>query len=116
MMEAATQATTLVKLALDEYELGVATSGETFGVPRSGPRVARMLRGGPKSLRAELAAAYLQRFHKTAGSGALADAMLVLEGQAQAVAPTELALRTVHSAGTIVVDLGTVAGWCVEID
>ena len=45
----------LVNLALEVYRLGVTATGEPFAVPVDGPNVARLLRGGRRSVRADLA-------------------------------------------------------------
>lgn len=77
------QATQLVELALEWYDLGQSPSGEAFAVRKDGAYVARLLRGGKDSLRAELAAAYVKEHGRVPASSALADAMLTLQGHAQ---------------------------------
>ena len=42
-------ATRIVELAEHSYELGCTPDGEPFAVPRTGPPIVRMLRGGPRS-------------------------------------------------------------------
>ena len=109
------QSTELVELAVERYDFGRATTGEPFGVPRDGPYVARMLRGGSHSLRAELAVAYVELHGKAPTSSAVADAMLVLEGRAQAQEPTDLGLRVAPSGGYQILDLGTPDGSAVRV-
>lgn len=58
--------TRLVQIAEELYEFGVSDSGETFGVPRSGPKVLRLLRGGKTSLRAQLTREYFRRHGRAA--------------------------------------------------
>ena len=102
-----TQADILLKIAAERYTLGRTPSGDPFAVPRGGPYIARMLRGGQHSLRAELAAAFHAATGRAASSSALADAMLAIEGQALAGPATELYLRTAPDGyGGILVDLG----------
>ena len=50
-----------VEMARERYRLARASTGEPFAVPLEGPNVARLLRGGNNSLRAELAATYVER-------------------------------------------------------
>lgn len=113
----------LVALARDRYTFGRSASGDVYAVPKGGPRIARLIRGGPTSLRAELAAFYYRHTGQVAPSGALADAMCTIEGLGQAEEPVELHLRTASDGDDIVIDLGrtdgalvrvTAAGWRVE--
>jgi hypothetical protein len=117
-------ATELVALAQQRYELGTSTLGEPFAVARQGhgPYLARMLRGGQASLRAELAATYAELHNRVPSSSALADAMLALEGRALRATPAELALRVARYGDGLVLDLGdptgrvvvlTPAGWAL---
>lgn len=104
-----TIATQLVSMAQEHYTFGVTTTGETYAVPIDGPNVARVLRGGRRSLRAELARLYYEKTKGAANAQALADALLVLEGEAQGLEPTEVALRVGRSPlddGRLVLDLG----------
>ena len=99
------QASELVALALENYRLGRATTGEPFAYRPLWSPAARMLRGGRDSLRAELACRYSERFGRAPSASALADAMLVLEGQAQREAPTPLALRVAQHDDNLFIDL-----------
>lgn len=112
---APSQATRLVQLAIEQYELGVTPDGEPYAVPASGPRVVRMLRGGRGSLRAELARRYYATAGVTPSQSALADACMVLEGMAQQIDPVELHLRVARHAGRLVLDLGDPTGQAVII-
>jgi hypothetical protein len=110
-------ATELVALAQHSYELGTSSLGEPFAVarPGHGPYLARMLRGGQASLRAELAATYAELHQRAPSSGALADAMLVLEGRALRATPAELALRVARHPDGLVLDLGDPTGRVVVL-
>jgi hypothetical protein len=109
-------ATALINLAEEHYTFGVTATGDAYGVPIDGSNVARLLRGGRRSLRAELAAAYYAQHHAAAPGQALTDAMLVLEGKAQATEPTEVALRVAGTDdGDIVLDLGDDDGRAVVV-
>ena len=108
-------ATRLIAMAEECYRLGVTTTGEAFAVPVDGPNVARLLRGGRRSLRAELATRFFAETKTAANAQALTDALLVLEGRAQAMEPTELALRVARHDGDLVLDLGDDEGYAVVI-
>ena len=109
------QATTLVQLATDRYRLGCSLSGEPFAVAVDGPNVARMLRGGRSSLRAELSAAYAAEYRRAPSSSALADAMLVLEGRAMNATREPVALRLSRHDDGVVIDLGDAVGRAVVV-
>jgi hypothetical protein len=89
----ASQADELLKLAdAGGYWFGTSTRGEPFGVP-IGDSIARPLRGGRGSVRAELARAFAEKHGKAPSANALADTMLALEGKAYAGEERELNLR-----------------------
>lgn len=107
--------TRLVQIAEELYEFGVSDSGETFGVPRAGPKVLRLLRGGKTSLRAQLTREYFRRYGRAAPAQALADALLVVEGIAQDSDEQTLHLRVAERDGVIWLDLGDATGRAVAI-
>jgi hypothetical protein len=116
-------ATTLVEIAEETYRFGVSDDGESFAVPRQGPQVVALLRGGKSSLRAQMARQFFTRTGKAAPQQALADALLVVEGMAQDEDPEPLHLRVAQHGGATWLDLGdhtgravriTGAGWTVE--
>jgi hypothetical protein len=108
-------ATRLVQLALADYDLGCTADGEPYAIPKTGPRVVRLLRGGRGSLRAELAKAYYDQTGTAASQSALADACMVIDGQAQRVEPVELHLRVAAHHAALVLDLGDATGRAVVI-
>jgi hypothetical protein len=109
-------ATVLVQLAEKHYSFGVSTAGEVYAVPRTGPQVVQLLRGGKTSLRAELARRYWRTTHRAASSSALADALAVIEGIAQDTGETELYLRVAPGTdGSCWVDLGDPTGRAIRI-
>lgn len=108
------QATRLVELAQLRYTLHVSTDGEPFALPKSGPRIARMLRGGRGSLRAELADAYTTRCRQVPSASALADALTVIEGRAAVADPVALHLRVAEHHGAVYLDLGRSDGACIQ--
>ena len=109
------QATRIVQIALTEYDLGCTPDGDTYAIPKTGPRVVRLLRGGRGSLRAELARAYFDRTDAAASQSALTDACMVLDGKAQQVEPIELHLRVAAHQTALVLDLGDPSGRAVVI-
>jgi hypothetical protein len=109
------QADELLKLAdAAAYWFGTSTRGEPFGVP-VGESIARPLRGGRGSVRAELARAFAEEHGKAPSANALADTMLALEGKAYAGEERELNLRVARRDGTVWLDLGTTSGELVKI-
>lgn len=108
-------ATQLVEIAEELYRFGVSTDGETFAVPRSGPRVIATLRGNRNSLRAQIARIYFKRTGRAAPQQALADALLVIEGISQEAEPEALHLRVAQAAGAHWLDLGDTTGRAVKI-
>lgn len=107
--------TVLVEIAEELYAFAVSDSGETFAVPKAGHKVVVMLRGGKRSLRAQLARHYFTRHRKAAPQQALADALLVIEGMAQESDPDELHLRVARHDGALWLDLGDDTGRAVRI-
>ncbi|MDQ0689031.1 hypothetical protein QFZ56_008077 [Streptomyces achromogenes] len=109
----------IIAMADSRYEFGSSEAGDLYAVPKDGPRIARLLRGGRISLRAELARTYYGLHHKAASSSALADAMLAIEGRAQAEDPVPLHLRVAPLGGRpehgLVLDLGRADGKVVTI-
>ena len=59
-------ATALVKIAEELYDFCVSDAGQPFGIPRSGPKVLQMLRGGKTSLRSQLSRHYFRKTGKAA--------------------------------------------------
>lgn len=108
-------ATVLVDLASGLFHFGVSTDGETFAVPKDGPPVVALLRGGKSSLRARLARRYFAKIGKAAPQQALADALLVIEGAAQEEDPVELHLRVADREGETWIDLGDLTGNAVKL-
>ncbi len=105
----------LVDLALARYRFGCTPEGEAFGVPLAGGHVVRLLRGSRTSLRAELASLYRKHTGKIAAQQALADALLVLEGEAQAAEPEQVFLRVAPQGGELWIDLGDARERAVRI-
>ncbi|MDX3314566.1 ATP-binding protein [Streptomyces sp. ME08-AFT2] len=109
------QASQLVALAREKYELFMSEDGRPYGVKKDGANIALPLRG-KAGLRSQLALLYTDSNGGAAPSqSALADAMTVLEGAAQAADPRVPHLRVGRHQGRIVVDLGTADGRCVTI-
>lgn len=94
--------------------LGTDPGDEPFGV-RAGEKIARMLRGGRGSVRAELSRAYAEAYGRAPAKDALAEALLVLEGRAYVAAEHELELRAARRDDTVWLDLGTTGGDLAKI-
>lgn len=109
-------ATRLTGLARDRYTFAHTPAGEPFAVPISGAKVVRLLRGSSASLRAELAATYLDIFGSPPTSQALADAILALEGIALQGESVDLALRVGMCDGALWIDLGDETGEVIRVD
>jgi hypothetical protein len=98
------QASQLVDMANDGYELGVSDDGTPFGTVPDVPHVALPLRGGKFGLRAELARRYFDKHNTAPGSQALTDACTVLEGFAAQKNPRTLHLRVASHGGKVYID------------
>lgn len=109
------QATVLVELAERAYRIGRSDDGLLFGVEHGGPNLARSLRGGRHSMRAALASRYYREHKRAPSAQALADALQVLQGQAQDAAAEPLHLRAARAGDSIVIDLGDDTGRAVVI-
>ncbi|WP_068379674.1 toprim domain-containing protein [Rhodococcus sp. EPR-157] len=109
-------ATQLVELAMSRYMLGVTPEGDPYAIPKSGGHVARSLRGGKAGLRAELSREYFRTFEKAAPQQALADALLVLEGESAESEPQATHLRVAELDDQVYLDMGDVAESVIRID
>jgi len=108
-------ATTLVEMALEAYDFGISPTGETYALPKSGPKIVSMLRGSKTSLRGQLARTYFRRYGRAAPQQALADALLVTEGMAQESEPVALYFRVASREGELWLDIGDATGRAVHI-
>lgn len=110
------QASQLVKLARDRFDMFMSEDGRPYAVKKDGPNIALPLRGRA-GLRSQLARMFADEHNGSVPSAsALADAMTVLEGVAGYADPRTLHLRVARHQGQIVVDLGTSDGACVVVD
>jgi hypothetical protein len=112
------QATQLLMLAEDAYDLGQTDKGEPFAVPKPGhgPYVARLLRGRGGSLRAELARRYAEAHGRAPNQQALADALLVIQGRCLLAPRAAPALRVARHGAGVVLDLGDETGRAVVVE
>ncbi|MCF1645988.1 ATP-binding protein [Streptomyces indiaensis] len=109
------QASLLVALARERYELFMSEDGRPYGVKVDGANIALPLRG-KAGLRSQLARIFTDEHDGSVPSqSALADAMTVLEGVAQDADPRVPHVRVARSDDGIVVDLGDADGRCVII-
>lgn len=110
------QADILVALAEGRYRFAQSTEGEPFAALKGGQNIARMLRGSRDSLRGELAREFFKQTGKAASAGALADAMLVVEGLAGEADREPVHLRVAPMSSGIVLDLGDQTGRAVVVE
>ncbi|MET8808135.1 ATP-binding protein [Streptomyces sp. NPDC004546] len=109
------QASQLVALARERYDLFMSDDGRPYGVKVDGPNLALPLRG-KAGLRSQLARIYTDVNGGTVPSqSALADAMTVLEGLAANADPRTPRLRVARHDDRILIDLGTSDGRCVSV-
>ena len=109
------QARRLLDLVLERYEPIVAETGESFVVPREGPRVARPLRGGQRSFSCELATRFYERTGQVVGHYATTDVLRVLQGMAERTDPIALPTRVARHGDALVIDLGDETGRAVVV-
>jgi hypothetical protein len=110
------QATRLVALAHGHFRLLRGDDGRPYATAHDGPAVAYGLRGR-EGLRARLARLYYATHHQTPSGAALADALTVLEGQADTTDPEPVALRVAATGPqALALDLGGADGRCVLVD
>ncbi|MFC8220921.1 ATP-binding protein [Streptomyces sp. NPDC057362] len=109
------QASQLVALARERYDLFMSEDGRPYGVKQDGANIALPLRG-KAGLRSQLARIFTDSNNGSVPSqSALADAMTVLEGVAQDADPRVPHVRIGRDGGRIVVDLADADGRCVII-
>lgn len=108
-------AAVLTEIARERYEFGVSETGHCYALPLFGPRVMVMLTGKGGSLRAELAAAYLDEHGSPPPQQALQDAMQALQGLALRATARALALRVADYDDHLWLDLGDDTGELVRI-
>lgn len=102
------QSELLVRLAETAWTVGQTLEGEPFAIDSARlPGIVWPLRGRGGSLRAQLADQYRNEHGRPPGSGALADCLAVIEGQALTAPRSDVSLRAARPApACVVVDLG----------
>ncbi len=116
-------ADTIVDLAIQRFRFGRTPDGELFLVDHTRGPIAVPFRSSGSSLQSILAHLYRDQTGRTAGTSAVRDAILTLEGIAARCEPEELAIRVAASVNTaeafypqaLFLDLGTDDGRVVEI-
>ena len=111
------QASRLVAMAEESYDLVLGEDGRPYAVDRCGPPVAVPLRGRD-GLRTRLARTFYARTGTTPSSSALADALTVIEGMTADQDPVPVALRVARHPslpGAVVLDLGDPTGRAIVI-
>jgi Primase C terminal 1 (PriCT-1) len=111
------QATLLVELVQEQYELWRDASTEAPVAVRRGSAIGRPFRGNADVLRAELSAAFYDRYGKVPGGTALSDALKALEGLALRAPTASFAIRVAMSPdGAVYVDLAQAQERFVRVD
>lgn len=113
--ERLSQADALVNLANELFRVGLSESNEPFVVPRDGPNIAIMFRGGADTLRATLAREFRRATGKTPNGGALTDALVALHGAATDAEPEPVHLRLAEHDDGIVIDMADRTGRAVVV-
>jgi hypothetical protein len=109
------QASRLVELAVERFDLVMSEDGRAYGIAKNGPNVALPLRGS-RGLRTRLAAIFADVTRGTAPSqSSLADALAVLQGYAARKDPVPVHIRLARHSDSIVFDLGTADGRCIIV-
>lgn len=110
------QSELIVRLALEQYRIGLSDGDEPFAVPNAGPNVALMFRGSRDSIKAKLAKAYRDRYRSVPSGTAISEALMVLQGDALDQAPEPVHLRVARWGEAVVLDLGDSSGSAVVIE
>jgi hypothetical protein len=113
--KAKSQADVLAAMADARWLFRRTGTGAVYALPKDGPHIARPLRGGSRSFRAELAAAFYDRHGKVASASALAAAVETVEGLAGEAEPITLHTRVAEAHGALWLDLGDETGQAVKI-
>jgi len=106
----------IVSLALKSHRFGVTEKGEPFAVPLNGPNVAVLLKECADDLKARLAADYRRQYKAVPTQAALANAITVLQGEAQAETVEEVHLRVARHGNSLIIDLGDKSGRAVVVN
>jgi len=105
----------VLQIARRDFDFGQTTEGMPFAVPKTGPRLARVFRGGRSSFRSKLAARFEQQLGRPPSNSALYEALETLEGNAGDLPMQRLPLRVAKHGGELVLDLGNPDGKVVII-
>lgn len=113
------QSELLVRLVADHFEVFEPTGeggSAAMAVERGGPNVAIRLKGDSRSLRQRLASMYRSEYGTPPSQTALAEAMMVIEGDVIGTEPRRVHRRVARLPDrSIVLDLGDDKGRCVQI-
>lgn len=111
-----TQASQVIDLIKEQYDVCVNEAGHTYAIPREGARIARPLNGRGGSLRAGITAEYFHRYDRAPNPTAVASAFEVIAGEALDQRPVDVHLRVVRTETGLVIDLGWPDGKVVIIE
>lgn len=105
----------VLQIARRDFDFGQTTESLPFAVPKTGPRLAQVFRGGKTSFRAKLAARFEQQMGRPPSNSALYEALETLEGNTSDLPMQHLPLRVARFNGELVLDLGNPDGRVVVI-
>jgi hypothetical protein len=108
------QASRLVAMAEESYDLVLGEDGRPYAVDHDGPKVAVPLRGRD-GLRTRMARTFYARTGAAPSASALADALTVIEGMTASLDPVPVALRVARHGTAIVLDLGDPTGRAIVV-
>lgn len=107
-----TQATKIVRLVENAFDLYVSDEREPFAVAKQGSKVVRMF---GEQLRAEVADRYYSTFGSAPSRSSISEAFEVLKGRAFREVPSRLPLRVGEDRGRLVLDTGLPTGEALVI-
>ena len=109
------QASKLVDIALERYELGVTPEGKPFGYDPAIPHVVMDLNSRKFGLERVLARDYFRKFDAAVAKASVTSAMLTLEGMACEQAPTALHQRVAGDQNAVYIDMADEDNRVIEI-
>jgi hypothetical protein len=103
---------------LDEYELGQDEDGNGFALPRTGPRIVRMLYTGRPSLHSEAPVRFAQAdaAKPVVPQRVVSDVLAYIAGLCYDAPKTKLHLRVANYSDHMIIDLGRADGKLARVD
>lgn len=114
VLDPGNQATELVNLAREHYDLFPSEDGRTWAVERRGPNIAIPL-GRKGRFTRRLARRFIEETGRAPGDQAIGDAMRIITAYLDDEDPRPVHLRVARHGKDIVLDLGRADGKCVVV-